>query len=225
MANMFSDHIKKQIPKYMNECLQPDPVSANLWMWSERLEKWGKILFWAIVVFGIITSITAAIVTEDIVSKIGYNIETKTVTSFKFDLLFLSILEFGLYAFLEYCAYHALALLIGALASITQNTNISTNIALYKASKEEDVPGIVENVAPQAKPASKSIFSDARQDSYSQVVLANSNDNTAKTAAQRTAVPKATAIPATENMWTCKNCGTQNKSAHGQCKKCGTFRS
>lgn len=204
MANMFSGHTNKEIPKYMSECLQPDPVTTNLWRWCERLETWGKFLFWAIALFGIISAISVAFVTEEVVSKLGYTIETETVTKFEFGLLLMTLLEFALYAFLEYCAYHALALLLGALASITQNTNITANIVLYEANKNggTDVPA--QEPTPPAKSASRAIFSDSRKDSYSQVVLSSA--------------------PAPVGMWTCGKCGTHNKTEHGQCKKCGTFR-
>ena len=51
--------------------------------------------------------------------------------TFDFEIFIPLLLETALYAFLEYCAYHILALLIGALASIVQNTKISANVALY----------------------------------------------------------------------------------------------
>jgi len=44
-----------------------------------------------------------------------------------------SAFPWALYAFLEYCLYHAIALLISALACITQNTIITADIALFTA--------------------------------------------------------------------------------------------
>lgn len=37
-------------------------------------------------------------------------------------------------------------------------------------------------------------------------------------------VVREVVVPTTVG-WLCKNCGTQNKTVHGQCKKCGTYRS
>ena len=139
MANMFSGNTTKTVPKTLNECIQIDAVSENLWIWSERLERWGRILFYVLIIVGIIATCVTASETQELLDEV-YNdvspfelaqagIEIPSVS----DVVIDSLWKWGLYAFLEYCAYHVLALLIGALASITQNTIISANIAVFQA--------------------------------------------------------------------------------------------
>ena len=50
MANMFSGNQEKKIPRNFKECYKTDCVTQNLWLWCERLEKWGKILFWVLII-------------------------------------------------------------------------------------------------------------------------------------------------------------------------------
>ena len=138
MANMFSGNTEKRIPKNMEECIKPDSVSSNLWVWCERLEVLGKVLFWIIIVLGLFTAITTAISTDEIVSGSYYKY-TERKTSFDIVVFITLIIEVLIYAFIEYCVYHVLALLIGALASIVQNTKVTANLALYNSiEKEED---------------------------------------------------------------------------------------
>lgn len=142
MANMFSGYIKKEIPKNMDDCIKPDSVSTNLWVWCERLEKWGKILFWILFIGGLIFSISSSIVEKEVVVREATywsDAKTEVRTTFDFELFIPLLLDTALYAFLEYCAYHIIALLIGALASIVQNTKITADIALYNTAKNESL--------------------------------------------------------------------------------------
>ena len=203
MANMFSGKREKQIPRSLYECTQPDATASNLHLWSERLERWGKFLFWFLIVWGVISAIAASIHTE-IEFYGSYNQYTRERTTFDWDLFVLSLVETGLYAFLEYCAYHVLALLVSALALITQNSIVSANVALYEAmyqaSKDNVDPDIPE---PAATPAATApVFRDQCPDFSKQVFK-----------------------PAPDGMWGCKHCGTHNSLNYTQCKKCGKFKS
>lgn len=152
MTNMFSGNQYKKVPKSLNECLTADPLSNNLWTWCQRIENYGKILFWILVVGGIIISIATAAYTakaqtapaekyksfyEDYDDDDDYDdyslYAPNNENSFNTPIFFQSIIQWGIYAFLEYCTYHVLALLIGALASIVQNTKVHTDIALYNS--------------------------------------------------------------------------------------------
>lgn len=123
MANMFSNKKEKQIPKTLNDCVIPDATVANLHSWAERLESWGRFLFRALIVIGVISTIFDAIEAADVDEEL---IAGAIITS---------AISWALYAFIEYCAYHVLALLVSALAIITQNTAISANVALLEASQ------------------------------------------------------------------------------------------
>ena len=144
MNNMFSGRTEKPIPKNLSECIKPDATTTNLHLWAERLENWGKVLFIILIIVGIISTIADTIEVADSISEdaaVGTCISTA--------------INWGLYAFIEYCVYHVLALLISALASITQNTVVSANVALYEASQNHP-----ETNPAQTASASKSVFSD-----------------------------------------------------------------
>ena len=132
MANMFSGKSEKRIPRTLTECTQPDATASNLHLWAERLEKWGKILFWFLIAWGVINAVSTSIAEE--IEYYGlHNDRISQTTSFDWNLFIVSLVQTGLSAFLEYCAYHVLALLVSALALITQNSIVSANVALYEA--------------------------------------------------------------------------------------------
>ena len=148
MTNMFSGNQEKKIPRNFKGCYKTDSITQNLWLWCERLEKWGYILFWILIVIGVIDTIIAGINAQQLIEQIGaetveeireasaeMGIEIPTV----FEALVNNLLSWTLYSFLEYCAYHILALLVGSLATIVQHTKITANIALYTTAKAEDV--------------------------------------------------------------------------------------
>lgn len=148
MENMFSGNQEKRIPTSFKDCYKTDAITQNLWVWCERLEKLGKMLFWALIIIGIINTITSAIDSHQFLNQIGADtieeirkesaklgIEIPTV----FETLVHNLLLWTFYAILEYCAYHVLALLVSSLASIVQHNRISANISLYKAAKDENI--------------------------------------------------------------------------------------
>jgi len=144
MANMFLGNQEKKIPKNMDDCIKPDYVSTNLWCWCEWIEKWGKIVFWVLIVAEIILSLEASI-------------EHKKID---IEIFIPSLLEAALYAFLEYCAYHVLALLVGALASIVQNTKITANISLYTSAKNEGIADFYDEAEKNVNPSGKTVESE-----------------------------------------------------------------
>ena len=145
MANMFSGNTKKRIPKSLKECYQTDNVTNNLWLWCERLEKWGLRICIFLAAIGIVTIIYNTIETVKFLDELGIDYFEITTGAAKLgiksvpEVLLENLFLWSLYCFLEYCAYHALALLIGSLASIVQHTKITSDIALYTAAKAEGV--------------------------------------------------------------------------------------
>lgn len=134
MKNMFSKS-KTEIPNSIDDCVRPDKISSNLWEWCAKLEKYGFILFWVILVCGIASAVVSSISVEEITIGTRYTY-TKTETTFLYAKFLTQIISTVLYAFIEYCAYHVLALLIGSLASIVESSKISANISLYNAAKD-----------------------------------------------------------------------------------------
>ncbi|MBQ3541982.1 MAG: hypothetical protein IJA45_02530 [Oscillospiraceae bacterium] len=211
MKNMFSGNDKKSIPNTLDECTRIDAVSNNLWIWSERLENWGRILFFLLVVIGIISTIAEGVSTHELLQELGKEIDPQELAALGykipsvFDVVLVSLFMWGLYAFLEYCAYHVLALLIGALASITQNTIITANAALLTANMQPNIP----KTTPQE-------------------TTAKTNSATSTQAAPKSEPPRKIVTrptPPPPGMWQCKNCGTNNKDNYSQCKQCGQYRS
>lgn len=117
------------IPKNLSECTKFDPTANCLNSWANRLERWGEVLFVFLVISGAIISLI-----------LGLNAADNAFHDDEFiafmGAFFSSVLSWGLYAFVEYCAYHAIALLISALARIVQNTSVTSNVALYSAYQE-----------------------------------------------------------------------------------------
>lgn len=123
------EEAKKKIPTKLNDCIEPDGVSKNLWKWVKAFEGLGKLLFYCIIVIGVISTISdnvSAYQTGSIISD-----DAATLAAF------FSVLKTGgtffIIAFVEYLIYNAIVLGLSALASLVQNTNISTNLALYNA--------------------------------------------------------------------------------------------
>ena len=147
MVNIFSGNREKKIPKTFKDCYKIDNVTKNLWIWCERLEKWGFIFCLILGIIGIISIVSEGIEMAELIDEL--NIDTKEIESTAaelgieiksvFEVVFEGILQWSFYCFLEYCTYHVLALLIGSLASIVQHTKISANITLYNSAKAEGI--------------------------------------------------------------------------------------
>ena len=136
MKNMFTGHSKKRCQKLLTIALNPMEFHQIFWIWAERLKKWGSVLFGLIIIFGIINTISTGVTIYREIDILGNEDAATPATVFA---VLTSLFTYAFYAFLEYCAYHAIALLIGALASIVQNTNVSANLALYSIKgKSED---------------------------------------------------------------------------------------
>ncbi len=135
MANMFSGNIKKTIPKNLEECYETDNMTRNLWVWAERLEQWGLAICVLMAIIGVIEIISTGIQVAEILDD--YNNNEYTGYYSVSDAVFDCLLNWVFYCFLEFCVYHMLALIVGSLATIVQNTKINANVALYNAAKDD----------------------------------------------------------------------------------------
>ena len=115
-----------RIPNTLEECTNTGKTVSNLYHYALQLEKWGKRLFVILIVVGIIFTVV------ETVSLIDVNEELIIPT------LISSLLSWSVYAVIEFFVYHVLAMLIRALASITENTMITANVALWEASKKDN---------------------------------------------------------------------------------------
>ena len=199
MRNMFSGNVQKEIPKSLGDCIKPDSVSSNLWVWCERLEKLGEILFWLLIIGGLIFSIGASIVEKEVVVKEATywrEAETEIKKVFNIEIFVPLLTEIALYAFIEYCTYHIVALLIGALASIVQHTKITAEIALYN----------VQNNKTKEKPIAK---------------VQNNIKNTTITEDNSIVTNGISNMDTKPNVIICSECGFEQPSGRAMCWKCG----
>ena len=134
--SMFSQIQSEPTCTTVDECVQNDRLSNNLWTWAHRLETLGMALFVFLLVFGIYAAVQGATVE---VEK-GYYY-TYTETEFDFGVFSIELVNWAFYAFVEYCLYHVVALLIGALAGIYQNTKAAARLQEYHIRKGEGTFG------------------------------------------------------------------------------------
>lgn len=140
--SIFSNKNSKPIPQTLNDCTKPESVVTTLYDWAVRLKTWGRYLFVALILIGIASTII------QIIPLIDGNEEMILPT------LFSSIVIWTLSASIEYFVYHILSILITALASITYNTSVCANVALFEnrdsAPPAEDYQQPFRPVAPHS---------------------------------------------------------------------------
>lgn len=112
--NLIKQSYQEPAPKSILDCVKMDPLSQNLWNWASRLETLGKIFFGGIVLFGTVETII-------LLSNASSN-ETLS-------LFFSQFIKYFLFAFCEFCLFRVFALLVGSLASITQNTKATARLS------------------------------------------------------------------------------------------------
>ena len=196
VENMFSKQAKYKEARSIDECVKMDAVSEELWYWSANTERWGKILFYGFIIWGIISSIIVSLVFDEFGTEVkGWN-----------GLLFFSnLIEYALYAFIEYVTYHAIALLLASLATITQNTRVTAKLEEYKARKAENA------------------FTDTnKKDNGVKSQNAVKKDETKSYDLSKIAQETAKEKP--KNGWTCSKCGYINESSEVTCKSCGQYK-
>ncbi len=75
-------------------------------------------------IYGVYSAFSSASVTH-IVEKGVYYKYTEEKKAFEFMVFFVVLLTYAFYAFVEYCLYHVIALLVSSLAQIVYNTKLS----------------------------------------------------------------------------------------------------
>lgn len=153
---------KRYPPKSIQDCLRTDNLSQTLWEWAQNIENWGRVVCLILVVCGLFVMMTTGVSKYD---ELEY-VDNGGLLTF---LAVLSVtLQWGLYSFAEYCVYHALSLLMGALASIVQNNRISSDLALYHATLSaggavngENTTYTVDDLGELARKKAQGLISDA----------------------------------------------------------------
>lgn len=181
---MFKE--KQTEVKSIAECVKVDPISNELWSWAENTEKWGKFLFYALIIYGFISSIVTSIIMD----------EFGDFESWNFVMFITNILQYALYAYIEYIVYRTIALLIASLATITQNTRVTAKLTEYKIRKAENNFSSTSPNIPKSAPSKGFNLSKVAQEIDNSV----------------------------NNGWKCSKCGYMNPSGVVMCKSCGQYK-
>ena len=114
---------KKRIPQTLDECTQMNETASTLYAWSSKIDLIGQILFVLLLFVGAIVTITA-------ISSASDDARLSTVL--------INVGIWALIALFEYFVHHVVVLMIHGLASITQQTAVTADVALYEANKKEN---------------------------------------------------------------------------------------
>lgn len=161
--SMFERTFKKTMPKTINDCIKSDEVGKNLWDWAAVLEKLGILLCIIIIIWGIVSAFSQA---NQAVVNYSSNYKTNTTNEFNGMVFLTTIVTYFIYAFIEYCIFHSIALLIGAFGGIYENTKQTAKLLELKLRKSENDFTEIK-VAP---PAIKKDFSNDIQSKSSGVL-------------------------------------------------------
>ena len=196
MANMFKEASNYKSPASVEDSVKTDKIIDGLWRWCYGIERLGMILFIIIIIIGIVTSIFAGIEQESVsyFGEINY--------TFNFVKFLTSLLSSAIGAFIEYCIYHAVALLMGALASITQHTKATAKLLEYQLTKSKTT----ENNGCQSEKCMGENSDYTGAGSYRNTKAGGAKAGAGNTARQRV----------------CKNCGTVISEDACFCRACGT---
>jgi len=129
--------LEREVPASFEECYKPDKVSEAIYDWSIGVKNWGYVLLAILILVGLVLSITGSFVTYTEMAGPSYDRYEVTREEFDVGLFLTNIFTWVIYAFVEFCVCKAVSLLLAALASIVRSNRITSNIALYNASKDK----------------------------------------------------------------------------------------
>ena len=131
-------------PKTVTECYAVSRLSLKLLELGNDIKKYGKILCYCVIAFGVINALISAGVIE-VFSYEDAMMETGFV------MFLITLVTWGIYAFFVFLGYEILSMLLSAVATITQNSYVSANVALYEAfAKGTDESSVNYNPNKQA---------------------------------------------------------------------------
>ncbi len=199
MSNMFTGKQHKKVPQSIADCIAPDSLSLNLWRWCQRVETFGFVMMAVVIFLGFIQSIQAASAVQELETLYG-----KDKQSFDVWVFLLALLETAVKAFVTYCAFHCVALLLGAISSIVQNTRISADLALLNSMSNPEL-----SIDNEKNVAAKTwVCKNCKAvNSANSIFCTSCGEN-----------KEASKTPAT---WICKNCKAVNSSNSVFCQSCG----
>lgn len=203
---MFSETRVHTSPKSLDDCTRSDKVTDNLWIWASRIETFGEILLVIIVIYGIISAIVASVADMH-----------ATNSGFPVGTFILRLLSGALWAFIEYCAYHVIALLVASLASIVEHTRISARLLEYRELKDS----IATDPTTGESSVQPVVLTDNRKPGINEWKCPNCgkiNANYVGTCGCGTAKSESGNAPTKKK---CNNCGRMIPINATFCDKCG----
>lgn len=129
--------LEREVPVSFEECYKSDKISEALYALSEKVSTWGTALLVILILAGVIISIMASLTTTTSTVETLYEQYETTEEVFDVGVFFTNIFSWSIYAIVEYASCKFISLLLTALGSIVRSNRITSNIALYKASKEK----------------------------------------------------------------------------------------
>ena len=172
----FEKLSKRNPPKSLKDCLQTDKVSQRLWEWAQNIENWGRVILVLMLIVGVADTYFVWIGTSQL-DELLYSADNST----RFLSAIGTALQWIFGAFIEYCVYHAIALLMCALASIVQSNRITSDLASYNAGLIQESMGIseqsvgkrfsVEDLGELAKKKAQGLISDTEYETQRNEIL------------------------------------------------------
>lgn len=129
--------LEREVPASFEECYKADKVSEALYALSEKVSTWGTALLVILILAGVVISIMSGLATTTSTAETLYEQYEITEEAFDVGNFFTNILSWSIYAIVEYALCKFISLLLTALGSIVQSNRITSNIALYNASKDK----------------------------------------------------------------------------------------
>ena len=206
MSNMFTGKQNKKVPQSIADCIAPDSLSLNLWRWCQRVETFGWIMATVVIILGFIQSIQAASAVQELETLYG-----RDKQSFDVWVFLLGLLETAIKAFITYCSFHSVALLLGAISSIVQNTRISADLALLNSMSKPELP--VKKCEDEEKSVAAKTWvckNCKAVNSSNSIFCASCGENKEEKKTPMT--------------WACSKCGAVNSASHIFCQSCGENR-
>ena len=129
--------LDREVPTSFDECYKSDKVSEALYDLSIGVKNWGYVLFAILLIAGVVLSVMGSFVTYTEVQEGLYDTYEIVKEEFDAGIFFANIVSWIIYAGIEFGACKVISLLLTALASIVRSNRITSNVALYNASKEK----------------------------------------------------------------------------------------
>jgi len=120
---------KISVPQTLDECTEKPALVLQLSSWADNLKVWGYRIFCALVIIGLIVSISAAVSTELYYGYYG----SRTEYSFEWSVFFVSCFTWAVYSVAEYGIYTIIETLLRALTSIVYSSHVAAVAELFQA--------------------------------------------------------------------------------------------